>query len=152
MLGVIRLTLDREGGSIKGEEDFFSVARTTPLVAKDGDVSYSRKQQQVSTKKIRTPLIPKDVTPWLTAFNAYSKEISQRFRRFHRQRDDAKDKSSLYTDLDKLPTFLKLAKDNQETEAVAYLPGREGCQGERITVSHVDGCLWSSGAGKLGGN
>jgi hypothetical protein len=33
MLGVMRETLEREGGSIRGEEDFFSVARTTPLVA-----------------------------------------------------------------------------------------------------------------------
>ena len=33
MLGVIRLTFEREGGSIKGEEDFFSVASTMPLVA-----------------------------------------------------------------------------------------------------------------------
>jgi hypothetical protein len=77
MLGVIRLTLDREGGSIKGEEDFFSVARTTPLVARDGDISYSRKRQQVSTEEDpHTPLIPKDVTPWLTAFNAYSKKLA----------------------------------------------------------------------------
>lgn len=33
MLGVMRETLEREGGSIRGEDDFFSVARTTPLVA-----------------------------------------------------------------------------------------------------------------------
>ena len=33
MLGVIRETLERDGGSISGEEDFFSVARTMPLVA-----------------------------------------------------------------------------------------------------------------------
>ena len=35
MLGVRRDTLLREGGSIRGEEDFFSVARTTPFVARD---------------------------------------------------------------------------------------------------------------------
>jgi hypothetical protein len=34
MLGVMRLTLESEGGSISGDEDFFSVARTMPLVAK----------------------------------------------------------------------------------------------------------------------
>ena len=39
MLGVIRETFEREGGSMRGEEDFFSVARTMPLVAKD-TVSY----------------------------------------------------------------------------------------------------------------
>jgi hypothetical protein len=33
MLGVMRETLEREGGSIRGEEDFFSVARTMPFVA-----------------------------------------------------------------------------------------------------------------------
>jgi hypothetical protein len=33
MLGVMRLTLEREGGSMRGEEDFFSVARTMPFVA-----------------------------------------------------------------------------------------------------------------------
>lgn len=33
MLGVMRETLEREGGSMRGEEDFFSVARTMPLVA-----------------------------------------------------------------------------------------------------------------------
>jgi hypothetical protein len=33
MLGVISETLEREGGSIRGEEDFFSVARTMPFVA-----------------------------------------------------------------------------------------------------------------------
>ena len=36
MLGVMRETLEREGGSIRGLEDFFSVARTTPLVAVEG--------------------------------------------------------------------------------------------------------------------
>lgn len=33
MLGVTRATLESEGGSMSGEEDFFSVARTMPLVA-----------------------------------------------------------------------------------------------------------------------
>lgn len=33
MSGVMRETLEREGGSMRGEEDFFSVARTIPLVA-----------------------------------------------------------------------------------------------------------------------
>lgn len=33
MLGVIKETLESEGGSIRGDEDFFSVARTMPLVA-----------------------------------------------------------------------------------------------------------------------
>ena len=50
MLGVMRETLEREGGSIRGEEDFFSVARTMPFVA----------------------LMPREVTPWFTALRAYS--------------------------------------------------------------------------------
>lgn len=33
MFGVIKETFEREGGSIRGEDDFFSVASTTPLVA-----------------------------------------------------------------------------------------------------------------------
>jgi len=33
MFGVIRETFDSEGGSMRGEDDFFSVARTMPLVA-----------------------------------------------------------------------------------------------------------------------
>lgn len=33
MLGVTRLILDSEEGSARGEEDFFSVARTMPFVA-----------------------------------------------------------------------------------------------------------------------
>ncbi len=56
ILGVIRETLEREGGSISGEEDFFSVARTMPLVA----------------------LMPREVTPWFTALSAYSEESVSR--------------------------------------------------------------------------
>jgi hypothetical protein len=33
IFGVMRLTFERDGGSIRGEEDFFSVARTMPFVA-----------------------------------------------------------------------------------------------------------------------
>jgi hypothetical protein len=32
--GVMREILEREGGSMSGEDDFFSVARTIPFVAK----------------------------------------------------------------------------------------------------------------------
>ena len=39
MLGVMRETFESEGGSISGEEDFFSVARTMPFVAVDQIVS-----------------------------------------------------------------------------------------------------------------
>ena len=50
MFGVMRETLESEGGSMRGEEDFFSVARTMPFVA----------------------FMPREVTPWFTAFRAYS--------------------------------------------------------------------------------
>lgn len=33
MSGVMRLILERDEGSARGDEDFFSVARTMPLVA-----------------------------------------------------------------------------------------------------------------------
>jgi hypothetical protein len=33
MFGVMVLTFVRDGGSINGDEDFFSVARTMPFVA-----------------------------------------------------------------------------------------------------------------------
>jgi len=33
IFGVMRLTFEREGGSMRGDDDFFSVARTIPLVA-----------------------------------------------------------------------------------------------------------------------
>ena len=33
MFGVMSETFDNDGGSISGEDDFFSVARTMPLVA-----------------------------------------------------------------------------------------------------------------------
>lgn len=41
MSGVIREILESEGGSAKGEEDFFSVAKTIPFVARESSVSKS---------------------------------------------------------------------------------------------------------------
>lgn len=40
MFGVMRETFESEGGSIRGEDDFFSVARTTPFVALRIDQSH----------------------------------------------------------------------------------------------------------------
>lgn len=37
MLGVMRLILEEDWESMSGEEDFFSVARTMPLVANIGE-------------------------------------------------------------------------------------------------------------------
>lgn len=50
MLGVMRETFEEEAASMRGVEDFFSVARTMPFDA----------------------LMPREVTPWFTAFRAYS--------------------------------------------------------------------------------
>lgn len=79
MLGVMRLTFEREGGSIRGEEDFFSVARTMPFVALGG-VRWGWAGWGGSG----VPLIPNAVTPWLTAFKAYSRirEHSSRLEGF----------------------------------------------------------------------
>lgn len=50
MFGVMREILEEEAESMRGVEDFFSVARTMPLAA----------------------LMPREVTPWFTAVRAYS--------------------------------------------------------------------------------
>jgi hypothetical protein len=68
IFGVMRLTFEREGGSMRGDEDFFSVARTIPFVAVHMLISCLAKIRHVSS----SPLIPSAVTPWLTAFRAYS--------------------------------------------------------------------------------
>ena len=36
IFGVIKLTFESEGGSMRGDDDFFSVARTMPFVAIGG--------------------------------------------------------------------------------------------------------------------
>lgn len=69
MLGVMRLILDRDEGSARGDEDFFSVARTIPLVAV---VYVSMRQSNKLQILVYLPLIPRAVTPWLTALRAYS--------------------------------------------------------------------------------
>ena len=70
MFGVMRETFESEGGSISGDEDFFSVARTIPLVAVAWCYSNTCKY---AGGRFALPLIPSAVTPWLTAFNAYSR-------------------------------------------------------------------------------
>lgn len=72
----MRETLDKEGGSMSGDDDFFSVARTMPFVAELKvsfiDFVYSRE-----AKTCITPLIPREVTPWLTALRAYSDPLQK---------------------------------------------------------------------------
>jgi hypothetical protein len=71
IFGVMRLTFERDGGSIRGDEDFFSVARTIPFVAEE---KVSLEPDWYSNLNYSPPLIPSAVTPWLTAFKAYSEK------------------------------------------------------------------------------
>jgi hypothetical protein len=77
MSGVIREILESEGGSMSGEEDFFSVARTIPLVAGRSLVSLGTQGGVLMMMGELfcwiSPLMPRAVTPWLTAFRAYSR-------------------------------------------------------------------------------
>lgn len=58
MLGVIRDIFSSDDEFMSGVEDFFSVARTTPLVAEVCVRVYQLKQNEKEQ-----PLIPKAVTP-----------------------------------------------------------------------------------------
>ena len=55
---------------MSGEEDFFSVARTMSLVARIYRLAFCI--GTVVRRHKAVPLIPNDVTPWLTALRAYS--------------------------------------------------------------------------------
>jgi hypothetical protein len=68
MLGVMRLILDDDCESMSGDDDFFSVARTMPLVA----ASSGQRSWNAMRARSNVPLIPSEVTPWFTAFKAYS--------------------------------------------------------------------------------
>lgn len=69
IFGVMRLTFESEGGSINGDDDFFSVARTMPFVAAKRLDFYANEMNRTISN---SPLMPSAVTPWLTAFKAYS--------------------------------------------------------------------------------
>lgn len=58
---------------MRGDEDFFSVARTMPFVAIRllGLWLWS-----ILKLDLGSPLMPRAVTPWLTAFKAYSEAAS----------------------------------------------------------------------------
>lgn len=71
MLGVMSETLDEEEASMRGVEDFFSVARTMPFVAVVVDGLIDTGSRDASEGHDQ-PLIPNDVTPWFTALRAYS--------------------------------------------------------------------------------
>jgi hypothetical protein len=71
MLGVTRLIFDDDCESMSGDDDFFSVARTMPLVA-----TYNDQHPACFAPRADIPLIPSEVTPWLTAFKAYSAAMS----------------------------------------------------------------------------
>lgn len=70
MFGVMRLTFDEEPESMSSDDDFFSVARTMPLVAGE-----ARQERTLGLDNENVPLIPSAVTPWLTAFRAYSRGV-----------------------------------------------------------------------------
>ncbi len=59
MSGVMRDTFERDGGSMRGEEDFFSVASTMPLVA----VRSISGELREAAGCLDLPFIPRDVTP-----------------------------------------------------------------------------------------
>lgn len=61
MFGVMRLTFERDGGSMRGEEDFFSVARTMPFVADEGE-DQSMAIDSLN-RRLYPPLMPNEVTP-----------------------------------------------------------------------------------------
>lgn len=74
MFGVTKEILAREDGSASGDEDFFSVASTIPFVA---GVSLVVAGYRIVTIQVyHLPLMPSAVTPWLTAFRAYSTQHS----------------------------------------------------------------------------
>ena len=58
--GVTREIFERESDSMSGDEDFFSVARTMPLVA-GVKSQYLRTSEGLIIRK--KPFIPKEVTP-----------------------------------------------------------------------------------------
>lgn len=71
MLGVMLLILASELWSASGEDDFFSVARTMPLVAAQSQF-WRLMEGSGCPMTGYIPLIPRAVMPWLTAFRAYS--------------------------------------------------------------------------------
>ena len=62
ILGVIKETLESDGGSMRGDDDFFSVARTIPLVAIMVLV-LGFVVSELTRSRAFLPLIPSDVTP-----------------------------------------------------------------------------------------
>lgn len=60
MFGVMREILDNEGASMRGDDDFFSVARTMPFVAIR---AISIAARLLSWGRVVIPLIPNEVTP-----------------------------------------------------------------------------------------
>ena len=72
MSGVMYEIFSSEEGLVRGVLDFFSVARTTPLVA--AEVLENCGVQGAGEVEEGVPLMPREVTPWLTALSAYSVE------------------------------------------------------------------------------
>lgn len=136
MLGVMRLILDDDCESMSGDDDFFSVARTMPLVA-----AAFGQRVYVNTALQHIPLMPSEVTPWLTAFKAYSVVTL----------DTASTGAggigsvpTARTYLHQLSTVRVLANGSGAAPLVQCLPGGESGEGEGVSVRHGD-CDAASG-------
>lgn len=106
IFGVTRETLEDEAALMSGEEDFFSVARTMPLLA----------------------LMPREVTPWLTALRAYSVDgqIADGYVM-------VPDTMYLFA-----PAFrYDTVSDCRQKTGWPALPGRECGEGEGVSVGHL---------------
>lgn len=105
MLGVTRDILEEELASMRGVEDFFSVARTMPLAA----------------------LMPREVTPWLTALRAYS------VAREHVSRWDGEE---WYVYLSVPACRCYDVSDATSYARLYIIPGRECGEREGVSVGH----------------
>ena len=136
MLGVMRLILDDDCESMSGDAVFFSVARTMPLVA-----AASGQRVYVNMALQHVPLMPSEVTPWLTAFRAYSVVTLDTAGP---GTDGMGSVPTTRTYLHQLSTVRVLANESSAALLVQCLPGGEGGEGEGVSVRHGD-CDAASG-------
>ena len=135
MLGVMRLILDDDCESMSGDDDFFSVASTMPLVAAVFD-----QHVYVNMAVEDVPLMPSEVTPWLTAFKAYSVTTLDTGGT-NADRMGGNPHSAYLS----APAFryVVVSEDDQVQLLMQCLPGGEGGEGEGVSVRHDDCCVGS---------
>lgn len=141
--------MERDDGSASGDDDFFSVARTIPFVAEVRQ--YDRRAAASAAATGRgSPLMPRAVTPWLTAFRAYSTERSTGQRGPHgrrggREQRRGQDDNEMAATYQSAPAFRcrtgQLPHSGAAASRKVSLPGGEGGQREGVSVCH--GCCWS---------